>query len=309
MVRRLPAGALHRHGKKGEKVTLPQFPEFRLIGLDDRDLFAGAIARHPSEVCELNFANIFLWRHFERSKLTVINGNLCVLCEPPSEPAYFLQPIGGNDIEETIRTCLSFAPRLSRVEEAFAATYGGPFRCEPDRDNYDYAYLSEDLILLKGKKYDGKRNRIRKFENGSTYTYARLTRDRLPGCYELLAGWLEAKAGRDGFMANVWRDVIEQGLAHADQLELRGGVFEVGGRVAAFSLGARLTPDMAVIPVEIVNPGYEGLSQLVNREFVRREWSDCRLINREQDNGIAGLRRAKTSYHPHHFVKKCNIWG
>lgn len=290
-------------------MTLPQFPEFKLIELEDRGLLAGAIARHPSEVCELHFANIFPWRHFEHSKLTLINGNLCVLCEPPQEPAYFLRPIGENDIERTIRTCLSFAPRLSRVEETFAARYGRPYRCEVDRDNFDYVYLSEDLISLKGKKYDGKRNRIRKFEGGSNYIYARLTRDRLPGCHELLARWLEAKDGRDGFLGNVWKGVIEEGLAHADELGLRGGVFEVGGRVAGFSLGARLTPEMAVIPVEIVDPGYEGLSQLVNREFVRREWSDCRFINREQDNGIPGLRRAKISYHPHHFVKKCNIWG
>ena len=290
-------------------MSLPQFPEFKIIELEDRNLLAAAIARHPSEVCELHFANIFAWRNFEHSKLTVINGNICVLCESPTEPAYFLQPIGENDLEGTLRACLSFAPRLSRVEEAFATRYGGPYRCALDRDNFDYVYLSEDLIGLKGKKYDGKRNRIRKFENGHTYEYARLTRDHLPGCHELLARWLEVKAGRDGFLGNVWRIVIEEGLAHSDELGFRGGVFEVGGRVAGFSLGARLTPEMAVISVEIVDPCYDGLSQLVNREFVRREWSDCRFINREQDNGIPGLRRAKTSYHPHHFVKKYNIWG
>jgi hypothetical protein len=290
-------------------MSLPQFPEFKIIDLEDRNLMAEAIARHPSEACEIHFANIFPWRHFEHSKLTVINGNLCVLCEPPSEPAYFLQPIGKNDIEGTLRTCLSFAPRLSRVDESFAARYGGPYRSELDRDNFDYVYLTEDLISLKGKKYDGKRNRIRKFEKCYAYDYARLSRDRLPGCRELLARWLQVKAGSDGFLGDVWRAVIEEGLAHFDVLELRGGVFEVAGRTAAFSLGARLTPEMAVIPIEIVDPGYDGLSQLVNREFVRREWPDCRFINREQDNGIPGLRSAKTSYHPHHFVKKYNIWG
>jgi hypothetical protein len=290
-------------------MSLPQFPEFKLVGLEDRDLLASAVAQHPSEACEFNVANIFLWRHYEHAKLTAVNGNLCLLCEPPSEAAYFLQPIGENDIEATVRTCLSFAPRLSRVDEPFAARHGGAYRCDLDRDNFDYVYLREDLAELRGKKYDGKRNRIRKFENNHAYEYARLTRDLAPGCGELLTGWLEAKAGSDGFICNVWRSVIEEGLAHFEELGLRGGVFKVGGRVAAFSLGTRLTPDTAVIPVEVVDPGYEGLSQLVNREFVRREWSGCRYINREQDNGIAGLRRAKTSYHPHHLVKKYNIWG
>jgi hypothetical protein len=290
-------------------MNLPQFPEFKLIGLEDRDLLLAAVARHPSEACEFNLANIFLWRHFEHSKLTMVNGNPCLLCEPPSEPAYFLQPIGEADMDATVRTCLSFAPRLSRVSEPFAGRHGGAYRCEPDRDNFDYVYQSEDLIGLKGKKYDGKRNRIRKFERSHAYQYARLTGHHLPGCRELLAGWLEAKAGSDGFVCNVWKSVIEEGLTHSEELGLRGGVFEVEGRVAAFSLGAELTPDTVVIPIEIVDSRYEGLSQLVNREFVRREWVGFRYVNREQDNGISGLRRAKISYHPHHFVKKYNIWG
>jgi hypothetical protein len=290
-------------------MTRLQFPEFKLIDLADRDLFEETISRHPSEACEVHFASLYLWRHFEHSKVTVINGNLCVLCEPPSEPAYFLQPIGEKDMEGTIRTCLSFAPRLSRVDESFALRHGGVFRCELDRDNFDYVYLAEELAELRGKKFDGKRNRIRKFEKCNAYEYARLSPDHLPGCREVLTKWLEAKAGSDGFIGNVWRSVVEEGLAHFDELGLRGGVFKVDGRLAAFSLGTRLTPETAVIPIEIVDAGYEGLSQLVNREFVRREWIDCRFINREQDNGIPGLRRAKSSYQPHHFVKKYNIWG
>jgi hypothetical protein len=287
----------------------PRFPEFKLVGLEDRSFITAALSRSSHEACELNFANIFLWRHFERSQLTTVNGNLCILCEPPSEPSYFLQPIGDREVEETIRTCLSFAPRLSRVEEGFAARYGGPFRTEPDRDNFDYVYRSEDLAELKGKKYDGKRNRIRKFEREHAYAYSCLSPHCLPGCRELLTRWLEAKAGNDGFLAGVWRTVIEEGFTRPEELGLRGGVFEVGGRVAAFSLGTELSPGTAVIPIEIVDPAYEGLSQLVNREFVRREWAGFRFINREQDNGIPGLRRAKTSYHPDHFVKKYNIWG
>ncbi len=303
------AGALHRYGEEGTGMSPPLFPEFKLIGMEDRDHLAGAIARSPSPACEAHFANIFLWRHFEHPKFTVINGNICILCEPPSEPAYFLQPIGDLSPEATVRTCLSFAPRLSRVEESFALRYGGPHRREPDRDNFDYVYRTEDLIQLKGKKYDGKRNRIRKFERGQAYEYAPFRREDLPGCLRLLAKWLEVKAGSDGFIGQVWRRVMEEALECGEELGLRGGVFKIDGRVVAFSFGSKLTADTAVIPIEIVDPEYDGLSQLINREFIRREWSDCRFINREQDNGIPGLRRAKTSYHPHHFVKKYNIWG
>ncbi len=290
-------------------MSLPSFPEFKLVGLEDREIMAAAIARHPAPACEFHFANIYLWRYFEHSKITIINDNVCILCEPPSEPAYFLPPIGETDIETTIRTCLSFAPRLSRVTDSFALRYGGPYRCEPDRDNFDYVYRTEDLIQLKGKKYDGKRNRIRKFEKNHAYVYERFCRSDQTGCLQLLERWLEVKAGRDGFVGRVWRPVIEEALEREEDLGLLGGVFRIEGRIVAFSFGANLASDTAVIPIEIVDPGYDGLSQLVNREFIRREWSGCRFINREQDNGIPGLRRAKASYYPDHFVKKHNIWG
>lgn len=290
-------------------MTLPKFPEFKLIGLEDKKDLTDFVAGYPSEACEINFGNIFIWRHFDHSKFTIVNGNLCILCEPPLEPAYFLQPVGENKIRETIEVCLSFAPRLSRIPESFALRYCSGLRSELDRNNFDYVYLSENLIFLKGKKYDGKRNRIRKFERSHNYRYLRLSKGHLDGCRQLFEKWLGLKASSDGAFLSAWRLVIREALMHVEELGLTGGVIEIDGRIAAFSIGARLASDTAVIHIEIVNPDYEGLSQLINREFIKREWADCKFINREQDMGIPGLRRAKTSYYPHHLVKKYNIWG
>ena len=93
-------------------------------------------------------------------------------------------------------------------------------------------------------------------------------------------------------------------MAGFSPLGLSGGVVEVDGGVEAFSIGERLNPDTAVIHLEIANPRYDGLAQFINREFVKNEWAALKYINREQDMGIAGLRRAKMSYYPHHLVKK-----
>jgi hypothetical protein len=290
-------------------MTLPEFPEFKLIGLEDKKDLSELIARYPSEVCEINFGNIFIWRHFDHAKLTTINGNLCILCEPPSEPAYFLQPLGENKIRETLLTCLSFAPRLSRIPESSAATYCSGLRSEPDRNNFDYVYLAEALACLKGKKYDGKRNRIRKFERNHDYRYLSMSTHHLDDCRLLFEKWLEAKASSDRPFVSMWRQVIQEALLHFQELGLTGGVIEMERRVAAFSIGERLTGDTAVIHIEICDPAYEGLPQLINREFIKQEWAEYRFINREQDMGLTGLRRAKTSYYPHHLVKKYNIWG
>jgi hypothetical protein len=288
-------------------MTLPQYPEFKPVGLEDREVIMSYLDAHPTGVCEMNFANILIWKDSERPKYTFLNGNLCLLIEPTFEPAYFLPPAGGTDICGTIQTLLRGAPRLSRVPEAFVRACGGGFRAEEDRDNFDYVYLSEDLAELKGKKYDGKRNRIKKFESSFEHAYDRLRPEHAEGCRRLLLQWHEEKGNGDPYLA-AEKDAILEGLTLYEEIGLVGGVVTVGGRVEAFTIGMRLTDDTAVIQIEIANPAFPGLAQWINREFIRREWPAFRFINREQDMGIEGLRKAKLSYQPDHLVKKYNIF-
>jgi hypothetical protein len=288
-------------------MTLPQFPEFKDVGLEDREVFRSFFEGFPVEVCELNFGNTFIWRHFDHPRYTAVRGNLCILFSPPDEPPYFLQPVGGADLPETIETCLSAAPRLSRVPASFAAANCPGFRCAPDRDNDDYVYAASDLAELKGKKYDGKRNRIRKFEKSHASRFVQLGPECLPDCGRLFEEWSREKKP-DMAMAQAQEEAIREALTHFGPLGLSGGAIEVDGRIEAFSIGEALSPDTAVIHIEIVSPRFEGLAQLMNREFVRNELSGYAFINREQDMGVPGLRRAKESYHPHHRVEKHHIW-
>jgi hypothetical protein len=287
-------------------VSRPAYPDFKPVGLEDQDVFAEYLEREPSEVCELNFANIFMWKDSEHPSWTVLNGSLCVLAEPDFEDPYFLPPVGGDRVPETIAACLTHTPRLSRVPEGLVERYGAGFSVEEDPGNFDYIYLRQELAELKGKKFDGKRNRIRKFESTFAHEYHALTRADVPGCFRLLEDWFEEKRNGDLYM-KAERVAIIQALASFERLGLKGGVVKVGGRVEAFTMGGRLTADMAVIPIEIANPGLVGLAQWINREFVCREWAAYAFLNREQDMAIEGLRKAKLSYQPVRLVKKYNL--
>ncbi|MEN6561889.1 MAG: phosphatidylglycerol lysyltransferase domain-containing protein [Acidobacteriota bacterium] len=284
----------------------PAFPEFKPVGLEDRAVFDEYLRREPFEACEMSFANIFIWKDSEHPRWTVLDGSLCVLVEPDFEDPYFLPPVGGDRVPETVAACLARAPRLSRVPESFVARYGAGFRSEEDPGNFDYVYRRQDLAELKGKKYDGKRNRIRKFETTCAHEYRALTRADVPGCFRLLEDWFEEKANGDLYM-RAERTAIIQALASFERLDLKGAVVKVGGRVEAFTMGALLAPDMAVIPIEIANPGLVGLAQWINREFVVRDWPGVAFVNREQDMNVEGLRKAKLSYHPARLVKKYNL--
>ena len=289
-------------------MTPPHFPDFKPVSLEDGPLIRDFLARFPSEACEMTFPNIYIWKDSEHPRWTLLNGSLCILVEPDFEPPYFLPPVGGDRVPETIAACLRRAPRLSRVPEEFVKQHGAGFKVEEDPDNFDYIYRVEDLIELRGKKFDGKRNRIRKFESSFRHEYSLLARKDAPECVALLQSWFEEKRNGDPYM-KAEKVAIVQALASFELLGLKGGVVRVDGRVEAFTFGMRLSDDAAVIPIEIANPAFPGLAQWINREFVRREWSELKFINREQDMGVEGLRQAKLSYQPERLLKKFNLFG
>jgi hypothetical protein len=82
---------------------------------------------------------------------------------------------------------------------------------------------------------------------------------------------------------------------------------KVNGKVEAFTFGERLNHDTAVVHIEKANPEINGLYAVVNQLFCREVLSGFKFVNREQDLGLEGLRRAKESYHPHHMVEKYRV--
>lgn len=289
---------------------IPEYPELKPVELADKDEVNKFLELHPSEICELTFANIYIWRHWEKPQLTRIKGNLCVICSPPDEPAYFLEPVGQSSLDETVEICLGLAPRLSRVSERFLKKLKASYSIQEDRDNFDYVYLTRELAELRGKKYDGKRNLIRKFEKNYQAEIRPLTEADLDDCLVLVESW-EAESPEENRMADdltrAASTAIREALIHFSPLKLGGIIAIIDGQVQGFCLGETLNPQTVVVHVELANRQIAGLHQFMNRECARTIWKEYDFINREQDAGIPGLRRSKLSYQPHHFVKKYDL--
>jgi uncharacterized protein len=284
---------------------VPSFPDFRKISLSDKGLFGSYLSKHPQETSELTFTNFFIWRDCDKSQMTSINGNICVVARPDNEPPYFFEPLGSDRMEETIRTCLSHVPRFSRVSEKFVKAYfegKSGYKVELIRDHFDYLYSTEDLIALKGKRYDGKRNIIKRFLKNNIPMYHELTADMVPDCLELLDKW-----GRNKSAGVCFDEPIREALNNLSSLSVEGAAVKINGRTEAFTIGEILDRDTAVIYIEVANLEVDGLSQYINQQFIKNQWAQFMLINREQDMGDAGLRRAKLSYHPVKFVNKYDI--
>ncbi len=183
---------------------------------------------------------------------------------------------------------------------------GGRYAFMYDERNSEYIYNASDLINLTGKKYHSKRNHIHAFLRGNSPVLEAYDEKYKEECLALQGAWAADKGG-DGRDAEEEYASIKKALDHYGELEYKGCVVLLAGEVAAFSIGERICPETAVIHIEKAKPGVDGLFAYINREFAANFWSDCTYINREEDMGVPGIRRAKRSYHPAFMLDKYDV--
>jgi hypothetical protein len=181
--------------------------------------------------------------------------------------------------------------------------------CEEDRDFFDYLYLADDLINLRGKKFDGKRNHINKFKKLYEYEYEKLTAAHIDDCLRIM---YDRCVDNDcdclrGLEYACDRKPSAELLENFESLDCKGALIKVGGHYEAFTVGEALNRDTAVIYIEKANATVAGIYAFINQQFCEREWAGMTYINREEDEGIPGLRKAKLSYHPIRLIEKYTV--
>jgi len=180
-------------------------------------------------------------------------------------------------------------------------------KAELDRSQSDYVYLVEDLMELKGRRYHRKRNHIKQFRDKYSYRYIPLIPERVPQCLQLEEEWCDLRhceASPGLYNESV---AVKEAFTHFEDLGVKGGAILIDEKVEAFTLGEPLNSETVVIHIEKANPAYDGLYPAINQAFLEQEWSGYTYVNREQDLGEEGLRKAKESYFPHHMVNKYAI--
>lgn len=280
---------------------IPEFPSSRPITLDDKPIFDAIFAAHPPEISAYTFTDIFAWREAHGTTISRLGEHTLVLSEIDSEMTC-LQPLGEGPVRPVVEEMLRRVdqPVLFRrlSPEAASELESAGLVVEADRDNWDYVYLAEDLINLAGRKYDAKRNFIARAKLQIDYEYVRMDADVALKCEDFADLWCIQRDCEtvDGLRRE--RCAINQMLTNFAALGIVGGAIRANGAIVAFSLGEALNPDTLVIHVEKADTRIDGLYQLINNEFCKEEAEGLIHINREQDLGIPGLRKAKESYHP-----------
>jgi hypothetical protein len=269
--------------------------------IDDKPAFDAIFAADPPEISAYTFTNIFAWRGAYNTTISRLDDHILVLCDRDGAVSC-LRPLGNGPILPVIDEILRRAGRLVTFERLTAGEAAdlqiAGLAIESDRDNWDYVYSSEDIITLAGRKYDGKRNLIVHARSLLDYEYVRMDASMAAECEDFADYWCDQRKCEtvDGLRKE--RCAIYEMLMHFDALGIVGGAIRANGAIVALSLGEAINPETLVVHIEKADPHIGGLYQLINNEFCNAEAVHYAYVNREQDLGIPGLRKAKESYHP-----------
>jgi len=288
----------------------PAAPSFEPLTLGNRALLDDYLRRFPPQISEHTFANLFAWRDKRPIRVAEWRGALLVVAEQDGERRLLGPPIGEFDPHALARLLAGSGIHvIGRLPEAPArAMEEAGLEIAEDRDNADYVYRRSDLAELHGRHYHRQKNLVNRCLFSFTCQWVEVTAEVLDEVADMQERWCKEKDCDDDPAICAENKAIKETLRHLGELEVTGGAIRVGapgkGRIEAYTLGGRLTDDTAVVHFEKAMTRFPGLYQVINKWFCERSLGDYEFVNREQDLGIRGLRKAKMSYRPHHMVDK-----
>ncbi len=170
---------------------------------------------------------------------------------------------------------------------------------------YDTQFAVVDNLTLKGKKFQAKRNHINRFRNTyPDYEYTPITPDRIQECLDLEAEWCKVNHCDQQEGTGNERRALIYALHNFEALGLTGGILHVNGKIVAFTFGMPINHETFGVHVEKADTSIEGAYAMINYEFANRIPEQYIYINREEDLGLEGLRKAKLSYQPVTILEK-----
>ena len=281
--------------------------DFEPLTLQHRDIFKEIFAKHPPKHSENVFTTLMSWQHYVKVSILVVEQT--ILMSSNIEGEHRLRcPLGRPDadlIKETVRLAQrEGATAIAAIEEGTMARFTDVFPnlvLTPNRDFFDYVYLSSDLAELPGKSYLKIRNRLNRFHRKYEYTVEPVSRENFGETMTFIRKWCLWKDCASNEMLENERLAVMYSMDNFFDLGLRGTVIRMDSEIEALSVYEPLNPNTAIIHFEKAMPDYDGIYQAINNEVALVLAPEYKFINRESDLGIDGLREAKKRYHPHHM--------
>jgi len=288
--------------------------EFKTPEIEDCEWASECLSNAHSMNCEYTFGSVYLWHTAYRTKIAHYKDFFICRWGKEGEYSYSL-PIGKGDFYEAVSEIITDAkengivPNIYGVTESYKEMLDKQFKNQIsykyDDGNNDYIYSAEKLATLSGKKYHSKRNHITNFKkNNPDWCFEEIDENNINECIKLHTDWIEEKDENDSDYSLEFESVLT-GFENYKKLGLYGGIIRVSGKAIAYTYGERLNDECFVSHFEKAPADVQGAYAIINQEFAKRLFDKgFKYINREEDLGLEGLRKAKQSYHPEIWLKK-----
>ena len=292
-----------------------QMIEFKRFHSTDGAFYSEYFPDGYERGCEFSFANLYLWG---KQNYAVFEDSVLLMSQFGQRTVY-LFPVGNGDKAAAVREIMRDAEarglvfRMSGISpearEMLEAQFPDTFRFHTDEGSYDYVYLVDDLAELKGKKYHTKKNHVNRFiEENEGYLVVPIAEENILEVSAFINEWYEKRLERDPDADfTMERTAIDRALRHYAEIGLEGIMIKVGDRTVAVTMANRMILDTFDVNFEKADAEVNGAYAIVNCEFaryIRHKYPEVRFLDREEDMGIEGLRRAKESYRPYRKIKK-----
>ena len=265
--------------------------------------------------CEYSFANLYLWG---RQKAAFLHGQL-VFFSQFNRKSVYLFPVGNGDKKAALEAVMADAKErgipcriagLTRDDrDLLEQLFPGMLQYHYDRDSFDYIYDINDLADLKGRKYQKKRNHLNRFRDAyPDHTLEPVTDENIGEVAALVDAWYALRLAENPHGDfQLEQEAIAKALRKRNALGMEGLLLRIDAQPVAMTLGSRLNETTFDIHFEKALDAADGAYVAINNGFaryLREKYPEVLWLNREDDMGIEGLRKAKESYNPNRMVEK-----
>lgn len=291
---------------------------FKCLTLEDKEIIEKYIDKSKLDSYEYLFSSLYMWRKLNNIKYAVLDDVLIIEKNEEGKGTFYAQFFGYKKdnltsiIDELIKRNLEFTDRdylFGDVGDEFVDDLKKytDFSIDivEDIDDSEYIYNTQDLIELKGKKYHSKKNHVNSFLKTYSYDIKTINNENVKSdCMDLLHKWHEEVAVTVDKEMLMEIDAIKDLFRELHFFDLNSIAIYVDGDLAGFAVGEKVNDKMALIHVERGEIAYKGIYAFLNKQFLVESFQDTEFVNRQEDTGNEGLRKAKKSYHPEKMIKK-----
>lgn len=294
--------------------------KFFKIDIYSKKIFDEYFTAFQPEIADLTFTNLFMWDPFYDIYFAEEDEFLLIMAKPYNQAPFLHGPVGLNHqrLPYVIEKAKQYfktqgyefvIKRASKKTVEMLNSCGIGFQSIFERDLSDYVYKVQDLTLLKGKKYHAKKNHINKFLRlyGDRYECRRIDEEIVNLCWDFECEWYQKRDGSNDIGLTFEKLAIERAIRNFDKLSYEGMAIFIDDELKAFTFAEPLNKNTVVIHIEKADYDIEGLYTFINNRFLIDFWQDYEYVNREEDLGKEGIRKAKLSYHPFKFAEKFTI--